>query len=163
MLHVAREGHSLVEPILLQRELPHLVDRMAASLHRSIELKVPEDLPPASGSLESVRQVLENLIGNADKYSPENEPIAVRARHTEGEVEISVRDHGPGMAPGEYERVFEAYFRSLGARRIRGLGLGLTVCRRLVEAHGGRIWAEPAAGGGSVFAFSMPDADLGGE
>jgi len=110
-----------------------------------------------------VEQVLTNLIGNAIKYAPAGSAVEIATRSVrEGErdlVEVSISDEGPGVAPADRERIFEAYVRAGEASRAGGLGLGLAICRRIVEAHGGRIAVTPRPNGGSRFAFTLPAAE----
>ena len=99
-----------------------------------------------------------NLLDNADKYSPLGEEVSLEVRAEQTEVTISVRDYGPGLPPEDIERVFDKFYRtdSSDSQVAYGYGLGLYVCRRLVEAQGGRIWAENHPDGGAVFSFSLP-------
>ena len=128
---------------------------------RQVNTGLPADLPlvPLDGVL--IEQVLTNLLENALKYTPPESPIDISAHATEHEIVVEVSDHGPGIAPGDNERIFEKFYRakryraeSSGAER--GVGLGLTICRGIIDAHGGRIWAENRAGGGAVFRFTLP-------
>jgi signal transduction histidine kinase len=107
---------------------------------------------------ERLADVVANLLDNADKYSPAGEKIVVDVRADAEEVTISVRDFGPGLPPADLERIFEKFYRtdSSDSQAAYGYGLGLYICRRLLEAHGGRIWAENHPGGGAVFSFSLP-------
>jgi signal transduction histidine kinase len=99
--------------------------------------------------------VLQNLLGNAVKYRAAAPPqIAVTALRDSEEWVISVQDNGLGVDPGKATRIFDMFTRDNDA--TDGAGIGLAVCRRIVEAHGGRIWAEPADGGGSAFRFTLP-------
>jgi len=110
-----------------------------------------------------VEQVLTNLLGNAIKYAPAGSAVEIATRTLqEGGremVEIAVADEGPGVPAADRERIFEAYVRAGEASRAGGLGLGLAICRRIVEAHGGRIAVTPRPGGGSRFAFTLPAAE----
>jgi signal transduction histidine kinase len=102
-----------------------------------------------------LEQLLQNLVENAYKYSTRGSPIEIRATNTTDEVLISVADRGIGVR--DPESIFKPFRRELEAERVAGgLGLGLAVCKMLVEFQGGRIWAEPRDGGGSVFTFSLP-------
>jgi signal transduction histidine kinase len=121
--------------------------------------ELPDGLPSVRGDGRRVRQVLLNLLDNAVKYSPEGGDIAVRAEAVDGEVLVSVRDQGLGISPDELARVFERFHRVESGQHqtARGTGLGLAICEGLVEAQGGRIWAESAGlGQGSVFHFTLP-------
>lgn len=102
-----------------------------------------------------VRQIMRNLISNASKYSPAGTEIRVSLKLKEGFIVIGVTDQGKGISREQQEKLFQPYQR-LGETRAEGLGLGLLVCRRLVEAHGGRIWVESEPGQGATFRFSLP-------
>jgi two-component system sensor histidine kinase KdpD len=96
-----------------------------------------------------------NLLENAVKYTPPGTLIEIGASATDGEITVEVADRGPGLPPGDVERAFEKFYR--GAPDVaRGAGLGLAICRAIVEAHGGRIWAENRVGGGVAFRFTLP-------
>jgi K+-sensing histidine kinase KdpD len=103
-------------------------------------------------------EALVNLLDNADKYSPPGKDVVVEVRANEVEVVISVRDHGRGLPATDLERVFEKFYRtdSSDSQDAYGYGLGLYVCRLLVEAQGGRIWAENHPQGGAVLSFAIP-------
>ena len=108
------------------------------------------------GDLTCVEQILLNLRSNADKCSPALEPIEVSLAVHEHRTKISVRDHGPGVGPGELEEMFERFCRSRRTSGdVEGKGLGLTVCKRLVEAMGGTIEASLPGNGGLEVAFTM--------
>jgi signal transduction histidine kinase len=104
-----------------------------------------------------VKQVLLNLLSNALKFTPEGGRIDVRTAVNEGLVEVSVADNGVGIEPEDQEAVFEE-FRQVGTadKKVEGTGLGLALCRRFVELHGGRIWVKSQVGQGSTFAFTLP-------
>jgi two-component system sensor histidine kinase KdpD len=102
-----------------------------------------------------IGQVFVNLIDNALRHAPPGTPIEIRAAREERAVRIEVRDHGPGLAPGDEAKVFDKFFRGAEAHG-RGVGLGLAICRGFVEAHGGRIEAANAPGGGAVLRFWLP-------
>lgn len=123
---------------------------------RAVELDLEKELPPVAGEATYVEQVLRNLLSNADKYSPSESPIQIRAQHKGNEVIVSVLDRGYGLSPGEEELIFDRFYRSqFTAHKARGLGIGLTVCKRLIEAQGGRIWAQSRAEGGLEVGFSL--------
>jgi len=107
-----------------------------------------------------IEQVLINLIGNAAKYAPAGGQVELASRLVEGaprpRVEVVVADDGPGVAPEHRERIFERYFRAGSDLGAGGLGLGLAICRDIVEAHGGRIQVGDRPGGGSRFSFTLP-------
>ncbi len=130
----------------------------------TLTLDVPADLPPVWADARRVRQVLHNLVDNACKYAAGGE-IHVSARVDGSSVLVSVRDHGAGIAPDQLERIFERFYQVDGAatRRAGGAGLGLSISKGIVEAHGGRVWAESTPGEGSVFSFTLPIAGAAGE
>ena len=115
--------------------------------------------PGVVGQLDAPRldQVLQNLLSNAIKYSPQGGDVELRVSTDGGDAVVSVTDHGMGLAPEELPRVFDRFYRTAGARGLQGTGLGLSICRAIVEAHGGRIWAEsPGPGNGTTFSLTLP-------
>ncbi len=117
-----------------------------------------ERLGEIVGDERKVRQILLNLLSNAVKFTPEGGRISVAATATDGFVAISVSDTGIGIAPEDQEAVFEE-FRQVGrddARKVEGTGLGLTLARKFVELHGGRIGVRSQVGQGSTFTFTLP-------
>ena len=129
-----------------------------------IRLAIPETLGDLRADESALRSVLFHLLDNALKYAPEGE-IEVAAREADGQVEVDVRDHGPGIPAGEAERVFDIFHRldSRDSREVYGHGLGLHLVRRLLEAMGGEIRAENAAGGGLRMVFWLPLAAQAGD
>jgi two-component system sensor histidine kinase KdpD len=103
-----------------------------------------------------IEQVLLNLLDNAIKYTPPGSPIALTAWATEEAVTVEVADRGPGLPPGEEQRIFDKFYRVQRPAQPSGTGLGLTICRGLVEAHGGQMWAANRPGGGTVVCFTLP-------
>ncbi|MDQ3928435.1 MAG: ATP-binding protein [Chloroflexota bacterium] len=135
-----------------------VLDRMRSvtAQHRLL-VDVPEDLPPVPLDYVEIDQVLSNLIENATKYSPPNTQIRICARRKDGEVQLEVADRGPGIPPPALPHLFEPFYRADGRDPgPGGAGVGLAIARGLVEAHGGRIWAENRSGGGARFAFTLP-------
>jgi len=102
-----------------------------------------------------VEQVLTNLLDNALKYTPAGTPIRIVATASEGRITVEVADRGPGLRPGDEERVFEKFYRGAGTSE-RGAGLGLAICKGIVQAHGGRVWAHTLPEGGVAFFFTLP-------
>ena len=141
-----------------------LVERMEATGEEErIALQIPPDLPPVSADAEKLERVLGNLLGNALRYSDPGTTVTVRAERKGDEVVISIADRGPGIPPEELSQLFQPY-RRRKTRRLtgkEGLGLGLCIAKGLVEAHGGRIWAESTVGVGSTFFFTLPVGPLG--
>lgn len=151
------------QPVDLRAYLDNLLTRSAAALDTArIRLEVPADLPAVSADYNRLERIAINLLSNALKFSDPGTPVLVRARQTDGEVEVSVADHGPGIAPEDVPHLFERFYRAPGDRKTEGIGLGLYIARRLVEAHGGRIWVESEVGKGSTFSFTLPVANGGG-
>ncbi|MBI4322317.1 MAG: HAMP domain-containing protein [Chloroflexi bacterium] len=131
--------------------------RSETSNHRLV-VSIPRDLPLALADPHRTEQVLRNLLENAVKYSPDGGCIAITGTVERGLVVICVADDGVGIGEGQLERIFERFHRVDNGlrRRTGGVGLGLSICRGIVEAQGGRIWAESVLGEGSRFYFSLP-------
>ena len=145
---------------------PHVVNRVVRSAVESYRARHPGRrvvlrVEPSQAIVDADRAhleaLLENLLSNADKYSPPTEPIEVAVRAREGLAEVCVRDRGIGIADDEADLLFSPFFRGATARSMgNGVGIGLTVCRRLVETLGGRMWAHARRSGGSEFGFALP-------
>jgi len=116
------------------------------------------ELPTVRADAGQLRRVFQNLLSNAMKYTaPDVEPrVLVSCRDCDADWEIAVADNGIGIEPRNAERVFEMFARVHGGAEYRGTGLGLAISRRIVERHGGRLWVEANAGGGSVFRLTLP-------
>lgn len=124
-----------------------------------LRLEASDRLPPASADPRRVEQIVSNLLDNADKYSPDGSPITVHVRPDRPWLVVSVEDHGYGIKEEHLEHIFDRFFQTNEIRTSRkGVGLGLAICRGLVEAHGGRIWVESQLGKGSTFSFTLPAA-----
>ncbi len=120
-------------------------------------LDVPSDLPWVRISYPQIEQVLRNLLENATHYTPPAAPIEVWARVSEQQIRVEVRDRGAGVPQALHEHIFEKFVRVTAAERhAEGAGLGLAICKGLIEAHGGRIWVEDRVGGGAVFVVVLP-------
>jgi len=165
MLVLARVEHSdaQTEPVLLQRLVARLGREREIS-GRPLETDIPDDLPPVEAQPTWVEQILENLVANAAKYSGPGGCIRIEAEASREAVTIRVLDSGPGVDGDQLDQVFLAFQRLERDRfRAQGSGLGLAVCRRLVEMMNGAIWAErPDDGWGGRFAFSLPRIESGG-
>jgi two-component system sensor histidine kinase KdpD len=136
------------------------VKRAAANFPRhEIRIQLPEAIPLVMFDYVEISQVLINLIENAGKFAPAETAIDVSCRLVSGAIEFAVADRGPGIPAGEQDAIFGKFYRIERAGGPRGAGIGLSVCRGIVEAHGGRIWAESREGGGAVFRFSLPRDD----
>jgi two-component system, NtrC family, sensor kinase len=134
-----------------------LVRERAGRRSIALHLSVDERLGHIQADERKVRQVVLNLLSNAIKFTPEGGRIEVAAVPKDESVEVSVSDTGVGIAPEDQEAVFEE-FRQVGTadKKVEGTGLGLTLCRKFVELHGGRIWVKSEVGVGSTFTFSLP-------
>ncbi|HTA88827.1 MAG TPA: ATP-binding protein [Polyangiaceae bacterium] len=123
---------------------------------REVKIALPPDLPPLPVDAILMEQVLINLLENALKYTPPESGLEITARRAEEAVEVAIADRGPGVPLGEHLQVFDKFYRFNPNRSVGGAGLGLAICRGMVEAHGGRIWVEDREGGGAVFRFTIP-------
>jgi signal transduction histidine kinase len=124
----------------------------------TLDVKVDDRLGDFTGDERKIKQILLNLLSNAVKFTPEGGRIGINARQTNGAVEISVIDTGIGIAPEDQPKIFEE-FRQVGtdyAHKVEGTGLGLTLAKKFVELHGGKIWVESEVGKGSTFIFTLP-------
>jgi len=130
---------------------------------QGIDLKVTTPADAAIGSIDEPRfeQVIDNLVENAIKYTSSGMLPEVELAVDAGEARILVTDHGVGVPEEERDRIFDRFYRATNVQGVTesGIGLGLYICRRIVEAHAGRIWVEPAPGGGSTFVVSIPAAE----
>jgi signal transduction histidine kinase len=122
-----------------------------------VECDVPEALPAVRVDCDRVQQVVCNLVGNAMKFTPPGGHITLTARAEGDEVLVSVKDTGTGMSEADLEKIFEPYWQAQRTASL-GAGLGLKIAKGIVEAHGGRIWAESALGEGTTFYFTLPVA-----
>lgn len=132
-------------------EFESLASRQAVSLHAALE--------PVDGVVdaERIKQVVRNLLSNALKFSPRDDVLKVRLVSANGQITISVEDNGSGVADADKQRVFDGFVQAeSGISKPGGTGLGLAVCREIIQAHRGRIWVEDADGGGSKFLFRVP-------
>lgn len=145
------------EPVLLQRILPGIANAEEGRWPgRTFTCRIPDGLPTVVADPTYVEQVVRNLLSNAAKYGGPEAHVDAAAFATEDEVVVRISDDGPGFELEEADRLFDLYFRSPAtASRVSGAGIGLFVCARLIRAMGGRIWAQPRAGGGAEFAFAL--------
>ncbi len=146
-----------LEPVLLQRLLPGLIDSITAESDREVVLSVQPDLPAVAAEAGYIEHIVRNLVTNALKYSPGDTVVDVLLGPCGNGAAVRVLDRGFGIAADEGTRIFERFYRSERTSRLAGgAGLGLAVCKRLVETMSGEIWATPREGGGVEVAFSLP-------
>ena len=149
-LQIRKDWHPLEE--VVGAALSRLGKRLAG---RRVTTKVPPDLPLVAIDDVLIEQVLVNLLDNAVKYTPPGSLINILATASDENVTVEVTDHGPGLPAGDERRVFDKFYRG-GSTDGQGAGLGLAICEGIVRAHGGRIWAQHAPGGGASFLFTLP-------
>jgi signal transduction histidine kinase len=133
------------------------VEAEARARHVTLEAQVA-DAVTARCAPDKIERVLHNLLANALRHTPSDGSVAVVVEDGEDAVRVTVEDSGEGLSPESLRRMFERFWRGDAARSARGAGLGLAIARGLVEAHGGRIWAENRPGGGARVSFTLPAA-----
>jgi len=147
------------EPVSIMPIIHDVVEQFRArSSDQLVKVMDKPGMPLALADRDRVIEVLVNLLDNADKYTPQDKEVIIEVRADQTEVTVSVRDFGPGIPPNDLERVFEKFYRtdSSDSQSAYGYGLGLYVCQRLIEAQGGKIWAENRENEGAVFTFTLP-------
>jgi signal transduction histidine kinase len=155
VLAYARAGELQREPVSLDRLMADVAQDLRPSLDAAGATLEVRALPEVEGDPRQLRRLLQNLVGNAVKFRAQAAPrIEVFADADSEEWVVTVRDNGVGVEPAQASRIFGMFSRLNG--ETEGTGIGLAICRRVVEAHGGRIWVEPAEGGGSAFRFTLP-------
>jgi signal transduction histidine kinase len=163
VLDLAKIEAGRMELDLSQVALPLVLDS-AVTLHAErasregihLSLQTEPDEITITADERRLRQVVFNLVSNAVKFTPADGRIDISARMDDGNVEVAVADTGPGIAPDDLERIFEDFEQTTHGRQAEGTGLGLPLSRKLVELHGGRLWAESKPGHGSTFRFTLP-------
>ncbi|MDJ0636205.1 MAG: histidine kinase [Xenococcaceae cyanobacterium MO_188.B29] len=124
---------------------------------QQLEDDIPQDLPPVYADEELIRQLLVNVLENATKYTPQGGKISLSILHrTSQKIQVSICDTGPGIPLEKQERIFEGHFRLKRDEKKEGYGLGLAMCRKIVQAHYGQIWVDSSPGQGSCFHFTLP-------
>jgi signal transduction histidine kinase len=138
-----------------------ILDGVEVMFHREIA----SDLPPIMGDAAALRSAVQNLIANAVKYGGTDRWVGIKAEQVvdarQSEVRITISDHGPGIPASELPHIFDPFYRGADAvaRQVHGNGLGLSLVRRIIVAHGGRVTVTTRAGAGSAFAITLPAAD----
>jgi GAF domain-containing protein len=166
ILDLSKVEAGRMELELVKFDLPLAIDnartfvRERATKHGiNLDVAVDERLGDYFGDERKIKQILLNLLSNAVKFTPEGGRIGIEAKQADGSVEISVSDTGIGISPEDQAKIFEE-FRQVGsdyAHKIEGTGLGLTLAKKFVELHGGRIWVKSELGKGSTFSFTLPE------
>ena len=149
-----------VEPFSLREALERGVVMVRERATRDgvhVAFTADPDVDVVEGDERRIKQVIFNLLSNAVKFTPAGGDVDVRAARVNGELRVAVADSGPGLAPEDHERIFEKFQQADAGLELReGTGLGLTLSKRLVELHGGRIWVDSELGQGSTFVFTLP-------
>jgi len=151
-------------PVMITSLVSSCVRRFRArGIRHKIQLHLPEDIPVVEADAERIEEVIANLIDNASKYSKPGTTIVVTGNYTNDQVIVSVTDSGDGIPLREQQRVFDRFQRVDGemTSKTSGAGLGLYICKAIVNAHGGQIWVESEIGHGSTFSFSIPRLQQG--
>ena len=151
-------------PVQLNRQWQMLEEVVGSALSlqarslagHQVDLRLEAGLPPLALDAVLIERVLCNLLANASRLAPAGTPLTIEASRHGDMVEVALEDHGPGVAPADRERIFDKFTRARPESTGSGVGLGLSICRTIVEAHGGRIRVEPGAAGGARFVFTLP-------
>jgi two-component system, NtrC family, sensor histidine kinase KinB len=155
----------VVELRTLASSVKQELEPLAKEISIQIKIDIPDTLPSLYVDTDKVERVLLNLVDNATKYSPTNSSVIILAEVSESsrdasslaEVQVKVLDRGPGIPDDYKDHLFDQFVQVDGRKKVRrGVGLGLTFCRLVIEAHGGKIWIEDREGGGSAFVFTLP-------
>jgi signal transduction histidine kinase len=162
LLEYSRAGRGELrrEPVKIDRVVHEVLDVLAGPIEEAGATVEVGEMPVVRADHRNLSQVFQNLIANAVKFSEQEPHVKVHASRVEGSWWFSVSDNGIGMEPSKAEEIFEPFHRLHGEGEYPGTGIGLAVCERIVEQHGGRIWVESEPGKGSTFRFTLP-ADAG--
>jgi signal transduction histidine kinase len=158
LLEYSRAGRGELrwEAVSSERMVGEVLEALAGPIEEAGAAITIGELPVVNADRRSLGQVFQNLIANAVKFSDGEPRVRVSARRVEGAWWFAVEDNGIGMDTGDAEKIFEPFHRLHGEGSYPGTGIGLAVCERIVEQHGGRIWAESEPGAGSTFRFTLP-------
>jgi len=148
------------EPVRLNRLARDVIQRWRTTSAHQFKLDAPPEMPPILADSGRIRQVLDNLLANVVKHTPPTTTATVELARTPDEQIVTVRDNGQGVPPEHLSRIFDRFYqaepRTTGRR---GSGLGLFICKAIVEQHGGRMWVESTPGAGTEFRFTLPEHD----
>jgi len=154
---VSTRGGDL-EPIDSETVLKEALSNLATVIQESGGVVTHGPLPTVAADPTQLRQVFQNLIGNAIKYRGERPPeVHIEVEHRPGEWQFTTRDNGIGIDPQYFERIFRIFQRLHTRKEYPGTGIGLALCKKIIERHGGRIWVASQPGEGSTFCFTIPD------
>jgi two-component system phosphate regulon sensor histidine kinase PhoR len=163
LTELSRIESGLTQPKFAPIRIEEVVEDCLAALRPQAERKgivletaLTQGLPPARADAERIRQVLMNIVHNAIKFTPAGGRVIISAGLDGKHLKVSVADNGVGISPADLPHVFERFYKADKSRSSEGTGLGLAIAKHIVQAHGGRIWAESEPGKGSVFAFTLP-------
>jgi two-component system sensor histidine kinase KdpD len=152
MLRPEKRRRKLEDLVLTSLEELGLQDK-----GRTVEVNIPDSLPPVEMDMRLIKQVLKQLLDNADKYSPLHSPIRLSAHVADDAIVVSVADEGRGIPEDEQQFIFEKFYRGKNSQHdVPGTGMGLAIAKNIIEAHGGRLWLTSKPDSGSVFHFSLP-------
>jgi two-component system phosphate regulon sensor histidine kinase PhoR len=138
------------------QEVLTLLQPLAETKDITLLINLPPEVPVLRADPYLFRRVLENLIGNAIKYSPSGSTVWLEAQVEDPAVRFAIKDQGPGISTEDLSHLFESFYRGRGVGDITGFGLGLATVKRIIDAHGGRIWVDTTPGHGSTFYFTFP-------
>ena len=160
LLDMSRIESGALKPKREWNILPEIVGSVLARMKRlavdhRLEVDVPEHLPLVPVDYVQMEQVFTNLVSNSLKYAPANTVVCIRAQVKDEMIYVQVSNQGPQVPPEDLERIFDKFYRITAADRVTGTGLGLSICKGIIEAHGGRIWAENVLDG-LAFNFTLP-------
>lgn len=148
------------EPVQLENVLKYSLDVFDGQVKKkniNLETKIEKDLKPVRANPIRIRQMLDNLIGNAIKYTPNDGKVQVAMAMEDSQVMVRIEDSGPGIPPEEQTRIFEKFYRATNRpESVEGSGLGLAIVKSIVDSHQGRVWVESKAGEGSTFVVLLP-------
>jgi light-regulated signal transduction histidine kinase (bacteriophytochrome) len=147
------------EPIESEEILQRAIANLRVSIHKNHAAITHDPLPAIVGDANQLARLLQNLISNAIKYRGERSPaVRVSAHRQDRTWVFSIRDNGIGIDPKHHDRIFTIFQRLHTREEYPGTGIGLAICKKIVERHGGRIWVESEPGEGSIFYFTLPDS-----
>ena len=160
LLDMSRIESGALKPKREWNILPEIVGTVLARMKRlalehTLEVDVPESLPLVPVDYVQMEQVFTNLVSNSLKYAPADTAVCIHARQEDDLIHVQVSNQGPQVPPEDLERIFDKFYRITAADRVTGTGLGLSICKGIIEAHGGRIWAENVSDG-LAFNFTLP-------